>query len=246
MKLLISPKNKTEAIEAILGGANIIDIKNPLEGPLGANFPWIIKDVLDIVPKNVETSCTIGEIPKLPGSISLAARGAASIGVNYIKAGLSGLMNPDEAINLMSNVVRAAKNFDPAVRVVITGYADAEKIGSINPLLVPIIAANVSADVAMIDTAIKNGKSLFDFLDIKEIKNFIKSAHKLKLKAALAGSIKITDLEKIQSVKADILGIRGAACTNDDRLYGRVTKERVKQIVNTLNYYKNNLINSKK
>ena len=91
MKLLISPKNKTEAIEAIKGGANIIDVKNPSEGPLGANFPWVIKEIVDIVPKNIETSCTIGEMPKLPGSISLAARGAASIGVNYVKAGLSGL-----------------------------------------------------------------------------------------------------------------------------------------------------------
>ncbi|MCJ7714056.1 hypothetical protein MUO66_06325, partial [Candidatus Bathyarchaeota archaeon] len=42
MKLLLSPKNKKEAIETIVGGADIIDVKNPTEGPLGANFPWII------------------------------------------------------------------------------------------------------------------------------------------------------------------------------------------------------------
>ena len=94
MKLLISPKNKGEAIEAIMGGANIIDVKNPNEGALGANFPWVIKEIIEIVPENVETSCTIGEMPTLPGSISLAARGATSIGVNYIKAGLSGLKKP--------------------------------------------------------------------------------------------------------------------------------------------------------
>jgi len=246
LKLLISPRDKTEAIEAILGGANIIDIKNPVEGSLGANFPWIIKEVVDIVPKNVETSCTIGEMPKLPGSISLAARGAASLGVNYIKAGLAGLKKIEDAIYLMTNIVKAAKNYNPKIKVVITGYADAEKIGSIDPNLVPIIASNISADVAMIDTALKNGKALFDLLDKNQIENFINSAHKLRLKAALAGSIKISDLEKVQSLEPDILGIRGAACTNNNRLYGKITKEKVKKIANTLEYYQNNLSNLKK
>jgi uncharacterized protein (UPF0264 family) len=234
LKLLISPKNKTEAIEAIKGGADIIDIKNPSEGPLGANFPWIIKEILKLVPKNVETSCTIGEMPKLPGSISLAARGAASTGVNYIKAGLSGLKKPEEAINLMTNVVKAVKNYNSEIKVVITGYADAEKIGSINPLLIPIIAANVSADVSMIDTALKNGKSIFDFLDTDQIRNFVETSHKLKLKTALAGSIKIDDLKKIPLLEADIVGIRGAACTNNDRLYGKITRKKVQEIVNSL------------
>ena len=244
--MLISPRDKTEAIEAILGGANIIDIKNPVEGSLGANFPWIIKEVVDIVPKTVETSCTIGEMPNVPGSISLAARGAASLGVNYIKAGLAGLKKIEDAICLMTNVVKAVKNYNPKIKVVITGYADAEKIGSIDPILVPIIAANISADVAMIDTAVKNGKALFDLLDKNQIENFINSAHKLRLKAALAGSIKISDLEKVQSLEPDILGIRGAACTNNNRLYGKITKERVKKIANTLEYYQNNLSNLKK
>jgi uncharacterized protein (UPF0264 family) len=238
LKLLISPKNKTEAIEAIKGGANIIDVKNPSEGPLGANFPWVIKEIVDIVPKNIETSCTIGEMPNLPGSISLAARGAASTGVNYVKAGLSGLKNPEEAINLMLKVVKAVKNFNSEIKVVITGYADAKKINSINPSLIPIITANVSADIAMIDTAIKNGKSIFDFLTEKQIKNFVNSSHKLNLKTALAGSIKKTDLEKIQTFGADILGIRGAACTHEDRLYGKITRKKVQEIVNYLKYTK--------
>jgi uncharacterized protein (UPF0264 family) len=45
MKLLISPINKEEAIIASRGGADIVDVKNPKEGSLGANFPWVIRDV---------------------------------------------------------------------------------------------------------------------------------------------------------------------------------------------------------
>lgn len=234
MKLLISAKNKDEAIEAIMGGANIIDVKNPNEGALGANFPWVIKEIIEIVPKNVETSCTIGEMPTLPGSISLAARGAASTGVNYIKAGLSGLKKPIEAIKIMKNVVKAVKNFNSQIKVVITGYADYEKIDSINPLLVPNIVFKTHADVAMIDTAIKDGKSLFHYLNKEQISNFVKISNKLKLNSALAGSIKIDDLAKVCQSGTDIIGIRGAACTFEDRLNGKITRKNVRHIVTSL------------
>ena len=43
MLLLISPINTKEAFEAIEGGADIVDVKNPSEGSLGANFPWVIR-----------------------------------------------------------------------------------------------------------------------------------------------------------------------------------------------------------
>ncbi|MCJ7722212.1 hypothetical protein MUO98_07410, partial [Candidatus Bathyarchaeota archaeon] len=41
MKLLVSVVDKTEALESIRGGANILDVKNPKEGSLGANFPRV-------------------------------------------------------------------------------------------------------------------------------------------------------------------------------------------------------------
>ena len=47
MLLLISPINHEEALESIKGGADIVDVKNPKEGSLGANFPWVIKEIRD-------------------------------------------------------------------------------------------------------------------------------------------------------------------------------------------------------
>lgn len=231
MKVLISPINRNEAIEAVNGGADIIDVKNPKEGPLGANFPWIIKDVVNHVPKNIETSCTIGEMPMLPGSISLAARGAASIGVDYIKAGLSGINSFDRAIKIMKNVVKAVKDYNSKIKIVIVGYADSQKIDSIDPILIPKITKKASADISMIDTAIKNGQSTFNLIEISKIKKFIEKAHKYELKTALAGSLRKVDFEKAKSLDPDIIGLRGAACTNNDRLKGKITSKRVKEIV---------------
>ena len=217
-----------------MGGADIIDVKNPTEGPLGANFPWIIQDIVKIVPNDIETSCTIGEMPNCPGSISLAARGAATIGVNYIKVGLSGLRKKQETINFLINIVKSVKDYNSKIKVVITGYADAKKIGSINPLMVPKITSKVQADVAMIDTAIKDGSSLFNYLNEHQLNNFINEANKFKLITALAGSLKKEELAKVYSLGADIAGIRGAACTFGDRIKGQITRERVSEIVGYL------------
>ena len=44
------------------------------------------------------------------------------------------------------------------------GYADAERIGALDPMLIPQIAFKAQVDLAMVDTAVKDGKNLFNFL----------------------------------------------------------------------------------
>jgi len=86
MKVLVSPMNVAEALQAIEGGADIIDVKNPAEGSLGANFPWVIREISEIAKKHgKEISATTGDMPFKPGTASLAALGAAVAGADYIK-----------------------------------------------------------------------------------------------------------------------------------------------------------------
>ncbi len=231
MKLLISPKNEQEAVEAVAGGADIIDVKNPSEGPLGANFPWVIKRIRQIIPSNIEVSCTLGEMPNLPGSMSLAALGAVTTGVDYVKAGLCGLRTLEEAVHLMQNVIKAAKDYNSSIKVVTSGYADANRISTVDPLLVPEIAHEAQADIAMLDTAIKDGKSLFTFLTKSQLQRFVDVTHHYGLKAALAGSLRKEDLPVVYALGADVVGIRGAACTQSDRVNGQITTEKVRELV---------------
>jgi uncharacterized protein (UPF0264 family) len=231
LKLLISPKNEKEAVEAVAGGADIIDVKNPEEGPLGANFPWVIRRIRQVTPANIEVSCTLGEVPNLPGSMALAALGAAATGVNYIKAGLYGLKTLEEAVYLMRSVTKAAKEYNPAIKVVASGYADAARISTVDPLVVPKIAHEAKADIAMLDTAIKDGKNLFDFLTKPQLRRFVEATHSYGLKAALAGSLQKEDLPVICALGADVVGLRGAACTLNDRVNGQITREKVQELV---------------
>ena len=225
--------NEKEASEAIAGGADIIDVKNPQEGALGANFPWVIKQIREMAPRNIQVSCALGDVPNLPGSISLAALGAASLGVDYIKVGLYGFKTPKEAVFLLQNVNKAAKDCNPKIKVAAAGYADAERIGALDPMLIPEIASLAQVDLAMIDTAVKDGKNLFNFLTAKQLEKFVVSAHKFGLEAALAGSLKKQDLPVVYGLGADVAGLRGAACTNSDRDHGRITRKLVQELVET-------------
>ncbi|MCJ7639738.1 MAG: (5-formylfuran-3-yl)methyl phosphate synthase [Euryarchaeota archaeon] len=231
MKVLISPKDEFEAKAAVNGGADIIDVKNPDEGSLGANFPWVIRQIRSLVPPSIEVSATIGDFPHLPGSASLAALGAAVSGANYVKVGLKGSKTRDEAIFLMQHVTRTVKEYDIKTKVVLAGYADYHRAATLDPFLLPEVARSADCDVVMVDTFIKDGKSLFDFMDEAACKRFIDKGHTKDLDVALAGSIKLPEIPILKRIGADIIGIRGAACSHGDRLTGTIQVENVRALM---------------
>ena len=205
MELLVSPINTDEAKAAFFGGADIIDVKNPKEGSLGANFPWVISAVIE----------AIGDFNYKPGTASLAALGAATAGADYIKVGLYDIQTAEQAEDLLSNVVQSVKRCDPNKMAVAAAYADYRRINSISPLLLPEIGAKVGADVVMIDTGIKDGRSAFEFMTEAELTTFVDAARNLNLRTALAGAIRFEDLEIVRRINPDIIGIRGMVCGGD-------------------------------
>jgi uncharacterized protein (UPF0264 family) len=228
LKLLVSVVNKTEAVDSIKGGADILDVKNPKEGSLGANFPRVIREVKEIMPKNLELSATIGDLPNLPGTASLAALGAAVSGVDYVKVGLFGVKTSEEATTLMTEVVRAVKEYDSDLKTIASGYADFRYVGCVSPMELPTVAHKAGADGVLVDVKIKNGKdNLFSFLSDERLGDFVTQAHNYNLLAALAGSLDKQYIQRVHSLGADIIGVRGAVCSKKDRLAGKLESEKV-------------------
>lgn len=225
IKLLVSPRNLDEARVTIDSNVDYIDCKNPEEGSLGANFPWVIRSIKDIMPKNgtQKLSATIGDFPYLPGSASLAALGATFSGADIIKVGLKGPSNVEEGAFLMSKVVEGVKSYNQNALVVAAGYADRDRLKfSPHFLDIPVIASKANADIAMLDTYIKDGKGLFDFLTIEQLEKFVKRTRELNLQAALAGNLQMEDIVRIKSLNPDIIGIRSVVCENNDRNLGSI------------------------
>jgi len=86
----------------------------------------------------------------------------------------------------------------------------------------------------MLDTAIKDGKNLFDFQSHQQLEAFIDTAHEQGLGVALAGSLRAQDLVVVKDLGADFVGLRGAACQNNNRDTGHITRERVKELVKNI------------
>ncbi|RJS75404.1 (5-formylfuran-3-yl)methyl phosphate synthase [Methanophagales archaeon] len=231
MKLLVSPKDMEEAKAVIRGNADIIDVKNPKEGSLGANFPWIIKSIRALVEKEkgngMKISAAIGDFDYKPGTASLAALGAAVAGAEYIKVGLHKIKTKQEAIDLLTGVVKAVKDFAPTKKVVSAFYADYKRINSISPFEITAIGAEVEIDVAMIDTGIKDGKSTLEFLSEEELKTFVLESKALGLLTALAGSLKFEDVSAIKEIGPDIIGVRGMVCggNREDSVRAELVRE---------------------
>jgi uncharacterized protein (UPF0264 family) len=239
LKFLVSVVDTAEALESIKGGAHILDVKNPKEGSLGANFPHVIRRVKEVVPKNVEVSATIGDLPNLPGTASLAALGAAVSGANYIKAGLFGVRTPAEATDLMKEICKAVKEYDSGLKVIMAGYADFRTVGCVSPLEFPEVAHVVGADGVLVDIEVKDDENnLFDFFTDEELRRLVDNAHDNNLIVALAGSLDKKDVARVYDLDADILGVRGAVCTGGDRVAGRVEKEKVMEFVKEISLCK--------
>jgi hypothetical protein len=204
-----------EAIESLKGGADIIDVKNPKEGSLGANFPWVIKNISDLVKKHgKELSATTGDLPYKPGTASLAALGAAVAGADYIKVGLYGVKNAEEAYKVISAVVKAVKDYDSKKKVVAAAYADHYRISAVSPLELPKVGAKANVDGVMVDTAIKDGTTLFDHMKLEDIAKFVEEAHAGGMFCALAGSLSWSHIRTLKELSPDIIGVRTMVCEN--------------------------------
>ena len=226
MKLLISVVDADEALKAFKGKADIVDVKNPAEGSLGAPKPKVVAMVRKLLPKNVEVSVAVGDAPNLPGTISLAVFGVTCLNVNYVKVGVYGPKSLEEAYILGKSVVDASKTLNEKIKVVLASYADYSRVGCLSPKDVLQVAYKVEADILMVDTKIKDGKKSFNFLSEDEVKKLCSEAHDKGLGFALAGSLNFDDIEKAFRCGVDVLGFRGAVCSKD-RINGKVEEWKV-------------------
>ncbi|MDM8539853.1 (5-formylfuran-3-yl)methyl phosphate synthase [Desulfococcaceae bacterium HSG9] len=229
MQLLVSVVNEKEAKSAVDGGADIVDVKNPLEGALGANFPYVIRRVRKCTPPHLPVSVAIGDAPNKPGATALAALGAAVCNIQYVKVGIYGISAPPQAVFLLKEVCRAVREHDPDIKIIAAAYADAHRINSLPPLKAPAVAFEAEADGCMIDTAVKDGSSLFTHLGDDLLRAFVSNCRERKLLSALAGSLSEKDIPRVSAIGPDIVGFRTAACMGD-RIKGTVASEQVERL----------------
>ena len=218
VKVLVSPTCLEEARLLVELGVDIIDVKNPVEGSLGAQPPWVIREIAAYANSHaVPVSATLGDLPYKPGTAALAAFGLAQLGVQYVKAGLHGATMHGQAVDMLHSVQRAVRMADETIALVAAGYADYRQFGGLTPRDLVRAASETRCAVVMLDTADKQGGSLFNVMDANELESFVASARAAGLTVALAGSIGREHVARLRRLGPDIIGVRGALCARRDR-----------------------------
>ncbi len=217
-----------EAPIALAGGADIVDVKDPAEGALGAAGPATLRALRALVTPPAELSAALGDAPLAPGTFALAAHGAAACGVDYVKIGLLGRLDPEAVAELLRAVRAGAAAASPRTRVVAVAYADAARVGAFPPLRLPPLARAAGIHGVMLDTCVKDGTTSIGTLGESGVAAFLSAARAAGLQAGLAGALRLEDVARAAALGAELVGVRGSAC--DGGRLGRVSKARVRAL----------------
>jgi uncharacterized protein (UPF0264 family) len=204
-RFLVSVRDAAEAEAALASGADIIDLKDPARGALGALTPEVIASCVAAVAGRAELSATVGDLPMEPETVRSAVLATAATGVDYVKLGLFPGGDPQACLGLLAEEAGG-------LRLILVVFADAP------PAFDAIAAASlIGASGVMLDTARKDGSSLLDRLALDRLADFVSSARGEGLLVGLAGSLKAAHVPALLALKPDLLGFRGALCRDGAR-----------------------------
>ena len=86
-RMLASVANLEEALLVLQAGADLIDLKAPAAGALGALPPEAVRQIVTAVAGRRPVSATIGDLPMEPARVLEAAREMAATVVDFVKVG---------------------------------------------------------------------------------------------------------------------------------------------------------------
>ena len=228
MRLLVSVTDAFEAGEALSGGAQIIDAKDPSRGALGAVGLDVFEEIVAAVGRRATVSAALGDA-RDEREIERVAAGFAECGAGFVKVGFANVSDPSRVAMLLAAVVRGALRGGRECGVVAVGYADASRVGAIEPWALLRVAADCGVTGVLVDTADKAGPGLMGLWSVEQLGAWVDAVRAAGLVASVAGKITVGDISSVAQAGADIVGVRGAAC-NGGRA-GRVSAERVRELV---------------
>jgi uncharacterized protein (UPF0264 family) len=213
MRLLVSVANAAEARDAVDGGADLIDAKNPSRGALGAVNLSTLREIHTAVAGRRIVSAALGDAGD-EAAIERAACEFAATGVAFVKIGFAGITSARRVEQLITPAVRGVRAQGTHCSVVAVAYADSGGTTSIDPTALIDAAAASGATGVLLDTARKEGQGLLGLVSFDRLAQWVANAHERRLTVALAGKLTADDLPAVCETGADIVGVRGAVCAS--------------------------------
>ncbi|MBQ16338.1 MAG: hypothetical protein CMJ65_04350 [Planctomycetaceae bacterium] len=212
MRLLVSVRSLDEAVEAISGGCDILDVKEPGRGSLGmADLREIVAVAEFAGSVGRASSAALGELEEWPRP---GLRNTAWPRLDYAKLGLSG-MAVDRGWQRKWCDVREELNVTS--QWIAVAYADAESCEA--PSVEAVVEAAVATRCAgvLIDTWNKSRGDLLEQIDVTRLEWVRRRTRQAGLLLGLAGRVSVEGLPRVVALKPDVVAIRSAACLEGQR-----------------------------
>ena len=220
-QLLVSVRDAAEAFDALNGGADWIDCKEPLAGPLGAVTADVAREIVKAVAGRCPVSAALGELVDWPNCAAHELLAVEQLCV--VKLGLRdwGIL-PDWS-ELWITAFQVARHAGKELAAVI--YADWLAAQAPPPREVVAVAQSVGCRFLLVDTFVKNNKSSLETFCGDELRQILQLARQGGMTTALAGNLQVANLPQLAGMPLDLVAVRGAVCQGGR--IARVEKDRV-------------------
>lgn len=187
-------------------GADVIDLKDPARGALGALDEDSVRAIVSLLDNNVMLSATVGDLPAYAAELETAVINMHACGVDIVKVGVF-----DETISpfVLSVLERLT---DRGISIVLVFFAELYP-----PDLNYQRLRRGGITGVMLDTSEKANGNLRDKLDDGTLTEFVRKAERAGLVTGLAGSLTREDIPPLLRISPDYLGFRGALCKQHQR-----------------------------
>jgi uncharacterized protein (UPF0264 family) len=218
-QLLVSVRSAKEALAAFDGGADLIDIKEPGNGPLGRAPAPVVSDVVRRIAGRRSVSVALGELVDLPELPAVP-------GLGYVKCGLSNLGDNQHWDRMLKDLHNRVARLPQPPEVVTVAYADWNLARSPAWPEVAQFALRKGGGTLLVDTFDKRWRpvgtarrvaTLLDWLSLDEIGRLCDDCRAAGVKIALAGSLRIGHIAKLLDLRPTWFAVRGAVCAANDR-----------------------------
>ena len=220
--LLVSVRSADEVKAALEGGADLIDVKEPARGALGIAEAEVAAAVLKAVKGKVPVSAALGEFSD---NILTEAHWHLELKLDYVKWGLAGYT---DRVGWGEDLLETRRQLPAGMEAVCVAYADWQRTNSIAPAELVKFAKRFRWKAFLLDTGVKDSKTLLNFMKPPEIIELVESLHRGGVKVAIGGCLAPEHMKQLKDVKPDWFAVRGSACAGGKR-DGTIDAGRVKK-----------------
>ena len=220
-KLLVSIRNEEEAALAAGFSIDILDVKEPARGALGAANRSTLQKIVDRVPQGQRMSVALGELRDW-----LIVRNQSRNGMRpenedvwfnhelltrfrFAKIGLAGM---NHVFGWQDHWLEYASSLPNGVIPVGVAYLDHERCNCPLPEEILEFVGDRRDGVLLLDTFDKKSGNVLSLLGVHGLTNLLFSARRQNVMTVVAGSVTQQDISILFSLAPDFIGVRGAVC----------------------------------